>query len=130
MTISPEHWSDPDPLNWVTSQPDASCSVCGQRPDAVWVDHSRIWICRTCAVETLPALIADAIGADRDAGRPMAHYEAALPALVGKYWQAVASRLASRLRPGRERERMRKPKRSTRPPEPRRPVVPGNPSEN
>jgi hypothetical protein len=106
VTIHPTDLNHPDPASWLATQGDAAaCSICGTgRPDACWVGHGHtvLWTCRNCALSVLPALIADAVGARRDAGRPMAPYAAAVPQIVGRFWQAVACRLASRLRAGRD----------------------------
>jgi hypothetical protein len=102
MTIPPAYWDDPASDPWVASHADeAACSVCGERPTAVW--HGRqgknIWICSACALHALPCLIADAIHDYRDAGRPTSPFEAAVPRFLGRYWYAVASRIGRRLRP-------------------------------
>lgn len=40
---------------------DAKCSICGGEPNAMWGGREPIFVCRTCALEILPRLIADAI---------------------------------------------------------------------
>lgn len=38
-----------------------TCLVCGKAPDAIWAGTGIITVCRGCAVDVLPRLIADAL---------------------------------------------------------------------
>ncbi len=40
------------------------CFVCGNKPDAFWVGHAEVFVCRECAINVLPKLIADALTND------------------------------------------------------------------
>jgi hypothetical protein len=73
---------------------DAECQVCARtKADAVWhcPGGNNIAVCYWCAVRTLPALIADAMGARPDRkdilGRTHERMEAA-------FWRAAAGALA------------------------------------
>ena len=67
------------------------CCICAQPATALWHGSSAIAVCAACAVEVLPALMADAIylvprdAADAAAKRAWSAAEAA-------YWRAVALR--------------------------------------
>jgi hypothetical protein len=77
---------------------DKPCSVCGGRAHAYYFGPSEIWICAECAVETLPALIADAIvGCYTVNGRDLHHFEDRIRLA---FWRGMA--LASRPTAGRQ----------------------------
>jgi hypothetical protein len=43
------------------------CMICGTNPPrAAWHGHAGIYVCRSCAIDVLPALIADAILLQRE----------------------------------------------------------------
>jgi hypothetical protein len=37
------------------------CAFCGQEPTAVWAGAQQVAVCQNCAIEVLPALIADSV---------------------------------------------------------------------
>lgn len=41
--------------------PDAKCSICGNKPVAMWRGAEEIFVCHNCAIKILPRLVADAI---------------------------------------------------------------------
>jgi hypothetical protein len=41
--------------------PDSKCSICGAEPSAMWGGQEPIFVCRNCALDVLPRLIADAL---------------------------------------------------------------------
>ncbi len=71
--------------------PDAKCDICGHNATAMWSGKESIFICRRCAVDVLPRLIADAILSDvqvRDYSRLLQAVEKAKSA----FWQAATCR--------------------------------------
>ncbi len=52
------------------------CSFCGELATAYWsTDYSAVFVCRTCAIEALPQLMADAVAhnnEDAENGRAQA----------------------------------------------------------
>jgi hypothetical protein len=64
------------------------CSFCGLAASAFWAGHVVVSICPGCAVNILPALIADSIPY---ATRP--HLDGAVARAVSRYWRAAAYRL-------------------------------------
>ena len=67
---------------------DARCSCCGTDDwTATWSGHARLYVCRSCAIDVLPALIADAIW------RPIltfADVEASVVAILRTFWRGIA----------------------------------------
>ena len=45
-----------------------TCQVCGGVPDAIWIGADHIMVCRRCAVDVLPKLIADALNPAKHPG--------------------------------------------------------------
>lgn len=85
-------------VNWGNS---GRCFSCGNKATAVWRGvEATVEVCPTCAVETLPALIADACHAHP--GRGVADFTVALNTITRVFWRAVACRLANALRPRRD----------------------------
>lgn len=68
------------------------CSICRQPATAAWHGNTTIAICSTCAVNILPALIADAV--DLSHKRPMERVKLAALQVERNLWRAVALRLA------------------------------------
>jgi hypothetical protein len=71
------------------------CFACGEPAAAVWVGHQNTAACERCAVEILPALIADAV---RTGGPGTNGYQGALTAVTAAFWKGVANRLAAEKR--------------------------------
>lgn len=64
------------------------CSVCGGANwAATWISEHEIRVCRNCALDTLPKLIADAIW--RPSLQPN-EIEQAWTAARGEFWRAIA----------------------------------------
>lgn len=70
---------------------DAKCSLCGKRADAMWGGDTNVFVCSTCAVDTLPQLIADAIYKPRDKDLYTAAHQA-LPRILLAFWRAMTAR--------------------------------------
>ena len=68
-----------------------TCSVCGATASATWEGHERIAVCPQCALEVLPALLADAawLAHSDPAARAKKVWEQA----ERTYWRALAMRL-------------------------------------
>lgn len=66
-----------------------TCFACGDRATGYWVGVEPVAVCPTCAVETLPALIADAIHC-HNTGQATE----SLRTVERRFWRALALRLA------------------------------------
>lgn len=67
------------------------CFNCGAPADAMWTGRATVEVCGGCATDVLPALIADAVSASRNA---TTHYMDAVDKIKATFWQAVAARIA------------------------------------
>jgi hypothetical protein len=81
------------------------CSFCGEaRSAAYWTvagieGASAIGVCRECAVEVLPALMADALVGEGASNRTLINdLKAALDRADARFWKAASSALAAELR--------------------------------
>ncbi len=72
------------------------CFCCQGRSDAFWFGELYVEICRVCATEVLPALIADAILPEGSLDTLIAERE--LPKIEKTFWKAVASGVAHNAR--------------------------------
>ena len=71
------------------------CSLCGETPVAYWVGKvGTVEICRTCAQEELPGLLADALGSDEHSRRQMG-FDNTLDRFLKNFWK-FATKLVSR----------------------------------
>lgn len=65
------------------------CFSCGESPVAFWMGATGlVSVCRTCAIQVLPCLIADAIWQQCDMSIPIA--QNALTEVRERFWYAVA----------------------------------------
>lgn len=69
------------------------CTLCNQPAKAAWHGNHVIAVCRECAVEILPALIADA--AAGSCFRPE-HAERVIDRITYRFWRAMSLRLLRR----------------------------------
>lgn len=77
---------------------EGDCFGCGRSADAMWQgSHDSVHVCRTCAVEVLPALIADAVFVPAGPVGTLA-FDTQLSAVHAAYWRAVAARVAHEAR--------------------------------
>lgn len=68
-----------------------TCSICGAAASAAWEGQERIAICPQCALEALPALLADAAWlAHSD---PAARAKAVWAQAERTFWRALTMRL-------------------------------------
>ncbi len=67
------------------------CDVCGRKSDAYWRGHRNITICYHCAIDVLPALIADAM---RARGRDRHLLVKTEEKMMNRFLRAVALALA------------------------------------
>jgi len=67
------------------------CSVCGAPADAAWHGNHVIAVCSTCAIETLPSLIADAIYLPKHKAADAA--KRSLERVDSRFWRALTLRL-------------------------------------
>lgn len=71
------------------------CFHCGKRESRAmwsgWQEH--LYVCEFCALDILPRLLADALSVSAD--NPIDAFSRALEQAKGRFWYAVASRLAS-----------------------------------
>lgn len=74
------------------------CSFCGKESSAVWHGEDVVRVCGACAVEAVPALMADALWS-RSGNGAVANYDRQLEAATRAFWRAVACRLATGFRP-------------------------------
>lgn len=79
--------SDPDnPLAGIPT-----CNLCGDcYADAYWQGHDRVSVCSGCALDTLPALLADTVVGVRTVPRIMDRCKQALERFSMNYWRACA----------------------------------------
>ncbi len=71
--------------------PATVCSICGEPIwTAAWVGMIELHLCRRCAVEVLPRIIADAIGQPH---LTLAEITDTLTQIKGEFWRACALRL-------------------------------------
>lgn len=93
----------------------ASCSICGCCADASWVGEVEVHVCRSCAIDVLPRLMADAIyGAYRCKGwslRPV-DVEDALIRVQLYMWRALANQAFRDAKPMDDKPTMRERERS------------------
>ena len=84
------------------------CLVCGGSPTAYWEGYGGVLaVCRNCAVEKLPLLIADAIAGNYRASTLTAQrFEPAIPAITGAFWRGAAFALSRRTRLGLDSDMM------------------------
>ncbi len=80
------------------------CFCCSRKAQAVWHGQETVHVCESCAVEVLPALIADAVHAGSLGTLGFMNH---LKAVEAEYWKAVAARLACESR-DRDAERRAK----------------------
>ena len=73
------------------------CTLCGQRASAVWSDDGAVYVCHQCAVDRLPALIADAISLD--SADPRGRAVSVWRQVEATYWRALALRLLTEGQP-------------------------------
>jgi hypothetical protein len=65
------------------------CSICGAAGwDGMWRGHDTIFVCRRCAIETLPALIADAVWFPAVS---LMYAEHGLTQISAGYWRALVA---------------------------------------
>jgi hypothetical protein len=102
---------DPHPVPTVLTAmhlgDDDLCSICWKDDASAYWDGGpeTFRVCRRCAVEKLPLLIADAIAGPfhlESAGYPagklaVQRFEQAIPAILGAFWRGVAFALGRRL---------------------------------
>lgn len=68
--------------------PAGTCTFCGAKADAEWWGDNTIRVCHRCAMEVLPALIADAVALEQ-ARHPVALWDE----VSTVFWRALAIRL-------------------------------------
>ncbi|MHC4405409.1 MAG: hypothetical protein ACYTG0_37660 [Planctomycetota bacterium] len=76
-----------------TTEPTAEyCANCNQPATAAWRGNHTFGICPECAVDVLPALIADAVSI----GSAHVYHNAsrAIDSVVCRFWRAMACRIA------------------------------------
>jgi hypothetical protein len=67
------------------------CTLCGEPATAFWYGHATVSVCRRCAVEKLPLLIADAVCDERgDGPHAVTRLTAALETVRRQFWKGVA----------------------------------------
>jgi hypothetical protein len=65
-----------------------ACALCGDEHwEAIWSGHTAVLVCRRCALEILPALIADAVCNPHVTDQQVC---AALERITSGYWRGVA----------------------------------------
>lgn len=99
-------WSDEEGTLRVMygTRPDGkprACLVCGGRPNAIWVGEDILTVCRKCAIDVLPRIMADATAGVLQgcvaSGQPMEVRNAMRSAWAraeSLYWQAAAHAMA------------------------------------
>lgn len=76
------------------------CSFCESPSTAYWTMANTVEVCSACALDILPALIADAaVGHMKHADRAREAAERGLDRLTATYWKAVTSAIARAVRP-------------------------------
>ena len=74
-----------------------TCLVCGKEPDAIWVGAGVVTVCRVCAIEVLPQLMADAVApcsVEGAGAKVMDGIKFAWVRAEGRYWRSLANSLA------------------------------------
>jgi hypothetical protein len=81
------------------------CSFCGE-PTASgwWRGHQSISLCRRCAIEDLPRLLADAIAGERaDAPNVVGNLQRAWEQAESRFWQAACVAIVQAAKRAKER---------------------------
>jgi hypothetical protein len=68
------------------------CSFCGESESAAWwMGHQQVSVCRRCALEVLPCLMADALVGERgDLPHALVSLHRDLETVLKGFWRAVA----------------------------------------
>lgn len=77
------------PVEFLDAQ--AKCSLCGTDDwTGDWRGHCAVYVCRSCAQEVLPRLIADAVWNPMAAYRQIGYLDHVLDRIRAEFWRAVA----------------------------------------
>lgn len=78
-------------------QEEATCDFCGKAGDAHWSYPTfTIVICRKCAFEILPAMLADTLMAEAGKARHAGSHHRAEQEILTNFWKGAAKAYASR----------------------------------
>jgi hypothetical protein len=69
-----------------------ACSICGKMSSAVWSGETTIFVCSECAVNILPALIADAVSTSHM--KDIGGLSSTLARIEAVYWRAASNNMA------------------------------------
>jgi hypothetical protein len=86
------------PYDEVLASHAGPCFVCQNPADAVWIGYQNVSVCRSCAVNTLPRLIADTVAAQHQAGADYRVFEETEREIVAAFWKGATASLAGKIR--------------------------------